>query len=456
MAIGKREQIVGISILALASIALIHLFIFAPRAEDYNKTLQEFTDGQNQLRDAEVLENPKRLEQYREKTAEYAAQVQSVTSQLNINIPDYFTSDSLEAIMKRTADTTSLTRQLVEMRSTVRQPQLTFLDNRPHPQAPDYNLGWNFPRALPNLGASGAILDTLVQISHRHQLLQSMPDPIARMQQRGLYYNPLLQRIGLNPAEVSHYVVGLPQQNRQMLMVYFNDKGAYEALQRSQYKATENQYSLSRFGVAVPMLKKTWMLDLLIKQLDQRSPITDARVFEMLEIDVPFDQSLLAVNRQLQALIDIIRIAERNQILDISEVKLLRPSDFPKVQVREPGKVPEVTPAPTAAAGARPGVMGGVMGDPSASPGFRAGGGPALPTPVPADQKVGTGTGIELTFRATNPNMIRFLFEVATVPRTYSVDDLHVYASPDGILTTSGTIELLISVDALQKATSAP
>lgn len=436
MAIGKREQIVGISIAALGAIALIHLFIFAPRAEEYGRTLQEFTDGQNQLRDAEVITSPLQLENYRRKTEEYTAQLDILSSELNLTMPDYYTSLTVENLIQRVDDTTSLVRQLVQLRTTVRQPQLTFLDNRPHPQAPDYQLAWNLPRQLPNVGASGAIMDTLVAIANRHQLLQSIPDPVQRMQQRHIY-NDLLRRIGLNPAEVSHYVVRLAaQQGTQPITVYFNDKEMVSKLTG----AVPNEYSIARFGVAVPMIKKMWHKELLGQLTDQRSPLNKDRIGEVLEADFPLDETLLTVNRQLQSLIDIIRIAERNQVLEISQVVLLKPADFAKVEPRIPGQVPEATPEPTPDPVAKGG--GGVMGARSSY--FNRGGAQSnMPTPVPADQKVGTGSGIELTFRATNRNMVGFLFDIGTAPRTYSVDDLHIYASPDGILTTSGTIEIM-------------
>jgi hypothetical protein len=441
MAIGKREQIVGISIAALAAIFLIHVFVFKPRAEQYATTQNEFNAGVAQLKDAEVLNSPKQLENYKNKTAEYSTEVTSVTTQLNLTVPEHFTSFTLPNAIARVNETVGLLKQLVDLRATLRQPQLTFLDNRPDATNPYFQTAWNLPRQLPNIGAAGAVWDTVVKMADRHTILGSIPDPIQRMQQRA-FYNQLLQRLGINPHEVSDWVVALPAPTGY---VFFNDVTLVPRLTGT----IPNPYSLHRFGVAVPSLKKLWMHHLLAQLRDKKSPITEDRLGEILEIGIPLDDNLLTINRQLQSLIDVIRFAERNQVIEISRINLLRPAEFAKTEPRVPGKAPTPTPTPDGAgsAGGAP-VMGAprVMAGSNAAPVF---------TPIPADQKVGTGSGIEIWFRATNPNMVKFLFDIGTAPRTYSVDDLHVQASPDGILSTSATVELVTKLDNLNKP-SAP
>lgn len=437
MAIGKREQIVGISIAALASIFLIHLFIFKPRAEQYATTKQEYDSGAELLKGAETLLSQVPLENYKAKTAEYGAQISSVTQQLNLSIPAHFAAPlSGESVTARANETISLLKQLVELRTTVRTPQLTFLDNRPDATNPYFQTAWNFPRQLPNIGATGALWDTVVRMADRHTILGSIADPATRMQQR-VPYNQLLQKLGMNPHEVSDWVVALPAPAGY---VFFNDATMVPRLTG----ARENPYGLQRFGTAVPALRKLWLYHLLTQIRDKKSPITEAKLWEIIEIGIPVDDNLLTINRQLQALIDVIRFAERNQVLEISRVHLLRPTEFAITEPRDPDKTPTPTPTPDAATAQRVQVMGASR---------TVGGGQAVPlfTPIPADKKVGTGSGLEIWFRATNPNMVKFLFDIGTAPRTYSVDDLHVQASPDGILSTSATVELVTKLDNLQK-----
>jgi hypothetical protein len=441
MAIGKREQIVGISIGALLVIGIVHMMIFKPRNDAYATTLQEFKSGSEQLKGAEVLSNDRQLEVYKQKTKQYEQEITSVTQSLNLDVPDYFSSGTLENFKKRVDETNRIVRQLVEMRTSVRQPQLTFLDNKTDPRYPGVQFGWNLTRQLPNLGAQGAVWDTVAKLQQRHQLLQNIPDPILRLQQRAIY-NQLLQRLGLNPIEVSNYYANIPQVGP----VFFGDAELAARVQG----AAPNPWSVNRFGPVVPAIKKLWFLELLYQQVDPRTPppVSKDKMGVVLEIDVPFfeDNTMLAINRQLQSLVDIIRIAERDQILEISQVNLLRPVDLAKTEPRVPGKTPSTTAAtPTPASQQEPGVMGGAGG---VAPVAQAG----LPGAVPPDQKVGTGTGIEITFRGTNPNMVKFMFDIGTLARTYSVDDLHVQSSPDGILSTSATIELITRLDSLKKA----
>lgn len=447
MAIGKREQIVGISIGALLVIGIVHMAIFKPRSDAYATTFQEFTNGTAQLKGAEVLSSDRQLDIYREKTKDYSKQLTSVTASLNLDVPDYFSSGTVENFKRRVDETVRLVRQLVELRTTVRQPQLTFLDNKTDPRYPGVQFGWNMPRQLPNLGAAGAVWDTVAKLEQRHQLLNNIPDPVLRLQQRSIY-NQLLQRLGLNPIEVSNYYVNLPQFGP----VFFGDA---ELVPRVA-GAAPNPWSVSRFGPVVPALKKLWFLELLYQQVDPKSPapVSKDRLAEVLEIDIPFfeDTTMLSINRQLQALIDIIKIAEKDQVLEISQVNLMRPIDFGKTEPRVPGKTPTASPTPAAQSPQGYGVMGPAAGGISPQMGAApiAMNGAAN---IPADQKIGTGSGIELTARATNPNLVRFYFDIGTSPRTYSVDDVHVQASPDGILSTSATIELITKLNTLKKTT---
>jgi hypothetical protein len=193
-------------------------------------------------------------------------------------------------------------------------------------------------------------------------------------------------------------------------------------------------------GPAVPRLKKWWHNQLLREIRDPQSPVTEDRLLDVLELSLdyfPYDETLSHVNRQLRALIDVIKSAERNEIVEIYQVNLLRPVDIAKVEARVPNQSPTPAPTPDLAAGrlaAFPAALGGRGG---------------APTPIPPDQKVGTGSGLEISFRATNTNMVKFLFDLGTIPRTYSVDDLYITASPDGILNTSATVEIVTEIDKL-------
>lgn len=444
MAIGKREQIVGLSIAVLAVIGIIHVVIFQPRAQEYAEVKQQYTAGRTTLQDAEVLTSPNVLATYRKKTDEYSAELTSVTAQLQVDVPKIYSELTADNIRARVDETTSLLQQLMAKRASVRQPQLTFLDNRPHPQSPQYQLAWNFPRQLPNLGTQGAIWDTVVRLADRYALLNSIPDPQLRLEQRAVY-NQFLAQLGMAPIEVSYFVA-----NSRVGPVYFNETKLSEQLGT---QAIRNAYCIDRFGVAVPELRKFVFLDLLYRNTDGRTPpVARDRMAQVLEINLPWvEETYLTINRQLKALIDIIEIAEKNQVLEISEVRLLRPVEIAKVEQREPGKTPTPKETPATQTGAGPSGVIGRIGGGAVNPNFAQAG----PTPIPADKVIGSGAGIEITFRATNPNMIGFLFDLGTSPRTYAVDDLHIQTAPDGILSTSTTIELVTKLNTLSSPASA-
>ena len=436
MAIKKREQIVIVAIGAVVAIFLVHLLIFRTRAKEYNDVQTQFKEGREKLQGAEFVSSPMLLENYQKKTKEYQSLVTSVTASLNIDYNANFSAYTGEGVAARISETTSLLKQLVDMRRTVQRPVLTFLDNRTDPRLPGVQLGWDIPQGLPTNIAKEAIWDTVVKMADRFELLKNIPNPLKRMEQRH-QYNILLSAIGVNPAEVSDYYYPYGQTP-----VFFNDPKWLPQLQGAR---ANDYYGLVRMGPAVPRLKKMWHYELLIAVRDPQSPVTKDRLLDVMELSpdyFPYDETLSHINRQLRALVDIIKVAQKNEVVEIYQVNLMKPVDFAKVEMRTPGQTPTPAPSPDpASAAAR---SGGVIGVQSANYVATSG-----YTPIPADQKIGTGTGIEISFRATNTNMVKFLFDLGTTPRTYSVDDLYITASPDGILATSATVEFVTKLEKL-------
>jgi hypothetical protein len=209
------------------------------------------------------------------------------------------------------------------------------------------------------------------------------------------------------------------------------------------------------------MLKKLWVSELIWEKRDPNTQITKKRLREILEIQFPKDESLLCLNKQLQSLADIAEMAEKNGVQDIYRVNLMKPAGIGKATHRIPGQTPTPTPSPTPGAvpgmgmnfggdsmgmGMPPGMMGPGMRMPAGmmGPGMGMGMGMmGMETPTPEIVKIGSGTGIEMYFRATNPSMVKFLFDMSHQPRTYALDDLHITSQPDGKLDTSATIELV-------------
>lgn len=79
----------------------------------------------------------------------------------------------------------------------------------------------------------------------------------------------------------------------------------------------------------------------------------------------------------------------------------------------------------------------------------------AIATPIPDSERVGTGAGIELVLRADNASLTRFYYLMSHVTRTYGIDDLYVYNTPQGMFTTA-TIEVITDVNLQGAASAAP
>jgi hypothetical protein len=443
MAIGKKEQIAVISIAAIAAIALVHFFIFEKRAEDYKTTQQEYNAGVQKLSSAEFIKKPAEFEEFKQQTQQYQDMVSSVSEQLNVQPPAPLANVTTGAIEVWGRETLPLLKQLVDMRAMAR-PQLTFLDNKTQPSYagyPAYQLGWNLPRQFPG---EAAVADNVAKLTQYYGFMQSAPNPQQKVMQR-YQYNNFLAKLGIPPAEVSNFLIMYPGGQQ----LFFNDSSWISLLYgtQAQNQHPYNIYGLNRFGVAVPAIKKMYMYELIRQRLTGANPAELQNLATALEIGVPLEGPAIdTINKQLRSLIEIIQLAKKNDIQEISQVSLLRPIDMGKSVMRQPG----VTPSPTAAPTPTP-ANAGMMGMPGMMDVGMGAYGMMTPaaTPLPADQKIGIGTGIEMYFRGNNANNIRFLYDLSHIARTYSLDDLYMYGSPDGVLNTSVTVELVTQIDKL-------
>ena len=97
MKIGKREQIVGISIGAALVIFLTHFFVFQPRALKYAEVETKYKEGVTKLTSGEVAPSPTYVKTFEAKTDEYRAEVTSAVAVLNLDIAQQYLSSKEEA-----------------------------------------------------------------------------------------------------------------------------------------------------------------------------------------------------------------------------------------------------------------------------------------------------------------------------------------------------------------------
>ncbi|MGB9691897.1 MAG: hypothetical protein ACPL7D_06980 [Candidatus Sumerlaeaceae bacterium] len=462
MRFGKREQIVVLFIGTALLIFLVHLLIFQPRATEYARVKKEFEDGVATLRDTEQPQSPKQVEDFNAKTAKYEQEVTSLVTQLRLTIPKHYARLGTESVQLRMKDTLDAMRELVEMRKRLKTPQLTFLDDRKDPYG--VQQGWNIPAELSErtLGVRGALWDIVSQLIQRWDTMSLVKSPLDKLRHR-FYYNQQLPLIGLPPQEVCDWVAGVPGLG----WVFFNDRDLKNQLKsalgftQGQVDVRPNPYSINRFGPLLPVFKRLWVAELVWAKRDPNTQITKEQLFEALEVYpkyYPTDHGIVVANKELQALVDIVKLAEKHQILEISRVTCLKFTPVEKAVRRVPGATPTPAASPTPAAqAAQPGIIGfdaalaepGMMGMVGRPGGMMPGMAPAVATPK-EDTAVGTGAGLELEMRAYNANLVKFLFELTHGPRTYAVDDLYIYSDPKGELRTSMTVELVTDLKALK------
>lgn len=463
MRFGKREQIVVLFLGTALLIFLVHLLIFQPRATEYARISKEFQDGVATLRDTEQPQSPKQLEDFNARTAKYEAEVTSLVQELRLTIPKHYARLGTESVYLRMKDTLDAIRELVRMRKEVKTPLLTFLDDRK--DAAGLQQGWNIPPELSErtLGVRGALWDIVSQLLQRWDTMSLVTTPLDKLRHR-FYYNQQLPQIGLPPAEVCDWVAGIPGLG----WVFFNDRDLKDQLAKPsafgmsnvQVDVRPNPFSINRFGPLLPVFKRLWVAELVWEKRDPNTQITKEQLFEALEVYpkyYPTDHAIVVANKELQALVDIVKLAQKHGILEISKVAFLKFTPVEKAVRRVPGTTPTPEAAPTAAAPAAPqGVIGFEAGlaEPGMMPG-RPGGMPGMPaavvvTPDPA-KAVGVAGGLELEMRAYNANLIKFLFELTHSPRTYAVDDLYIYSDPKGELRTTMTVELVTDLNALKE-----
>ncbi len=490
MKIGKREQIVILVVIVAAIIMVAHLIVFSPRAESFAQVEKRFQDEVAKVQQLGIPRSEEALNLAAVETKNYQDQISSLVVTLNLDVDPKYTSIQDAEFQSQLDDTVALMRQLVQLSTTLKNVRLTFLEDQRIPYGPyRVQMGWDIPKQLPTIGVEGGLSDTIGKIRGKASEMasQGASDRIQNYYQ----YNQLMKQIGLDPAETEVWFVMYGQQP-----IYFSEEKLATDLRtpsgqnRMQLQPTANDFirlltpnvpgqataqvnafqlqaaagSLAKSGVLVPELKKLWVAELIWEKAAETLKIDKAKLREVLGVKFPKDESVLAVNKQLRALIDLAVMADKTGIAEISQVNLLKPASFGKAVERIPGQTP--TPKPTVAAqaamgyggaamfgdpgmGGDPAMMG--MGDPMMMGGGMGGGmGMAMqPQATPVVDKIGSGTGIEVYFRGNHASTIQYLFDVTNKPRTYSLDDLYIAAQPDGQLNTSTTVEMVYILHSL-------
>jgi hypothetical protein len=394
----NREKIVVGSIFALLVIAGLHLFIFSPNSRALSDAERNYVTAENRVKTLGSVKDRKDVDKYITATAEYQRQLGKLMTDLNLTFPSFYVDPSAQAIEKRRQVFTDLINQLLDLRQKSSTVKLTFLGPT----------GWDLPESLPedivrkrvnlwDLVAKLDSLDAMISIAYNPQLKR------AKMEE----YRFVLLQIGIDQTKVG--IEGVPG-------------------------------TLAAYGEIVPLIKLLVHANLILKEKPEQYKITQDKLYRLLRIQFP-DLVLVHYNKQLQALIDIIKFADRNKIEEISAVLLMPKTDFMKIEEEEverprPAAAPAVAAAERAPLERRVDSAGGEEVERALST--------AVQQPAEkAKELLAVAVPIKIRISAPNLNATKFLYELANSPRTYELDDLDIWATKGGNIIADTTIDVL-------------
>ncbi len=456
MALGKKELTAAVVVGVVVIAAGVHFLVFQNKAQRYSQVQQEYQSAVETLGNAEFVRDEEAFTQYQNSTVEYASVMNEAVARLNLEALDFDTPPTPGNVDQWASATIALMSELNQRRAG--QTQLTFLGPT----------GWNIPAQLPNNPGAAALQDRMSSLINAHRVLAASQQPNAEYTARQAY-NAVLEGLGIPARETSYFVYPnyyQPQHffnNVEWINNFLDSSGQRSGATRMpgggyDLRNYHNVQGLQRFGIAVPALKKLWVYALVRQAVgEQANPAIMAQFASALEIGIPLESNepLNSINKQLQAIIDIIDSAQRNGVRDIQYVAMMRPINLERATIRQPGATPPAE--ETADAGADQSMnvdaMGGMgmgmdMMMMDGMMGMGGGRGAVEPeiTPVPDDQAVGTGAGLEIWMTADNSGMVRFFYDVSHRTATYGIDDLYVHQQQGNTLLTTATIEVITQV----------
>ncbi len=399
MTLANREKVViGIITLILA-IAALHLFIFSPKARQLSDAKKNWNGALGLYNRMASAQSPSDLKRYEGQTKEYDEQFTQLALALNLVAQGYYVDAKPESLEKRREDFINVIEKLLVVREEKDALKLSFLAEE----------GWDLPDSLPeNIEMRRVNLwDLISKLDSIHSILDVI---------------------------VNQTVKETKEEERRLLLLQ---------LGFDQWKVA----SLARYGDHVPLIKRLVHAQLILGKKPEEYRLTKEKLYGLLRIEFP-DNLLLYLNKQLDAVIDLVEMARENKIGEISMVRLLPKSEVFREpeQTSEPGSGAPMAPVVPARAprfvDANQFAGAAVAGE---------GGGPmplvqATPAP-PARKLICVITPVQLRFSATNLNAMKFLYEISHSQRTYEIEDLAIQALEGSTVEVFVTINVTAYVD---------
>lgn len=410
MVLRNREKKVFGLIATILFLAGLHFMVFSRKATEYTLVMNDWKSSRDNYEQViPKVKNPEELKKVEARVDTNKKEFEDVIEQLRIDLPKTYIDPSPEAIKKRQEEFTKCIDTLLGFQDSLKNTKLSFIGEK----------GWNLPRELPeNIRKRPERLwDVMSSLSGISAILKVVDNPNVR-DQNLRQYSKLLEEIGI-------------------------DEPAIEGL--------------NKYGKFVPLINRECHYKLIISAKPKDIKFTDEQIQEFLRLSYPNDD-LLALNKQLFALNDIIQMAETNKIEDITEVQLKEMNiikEPPKPgETPEPGEqnapMPEAMPFAMAEDPEYLMMMHGEMGEGGrvgmigrprpASPGAQA---------PPPQNIIATGIPILMRFTGSNFNITHFLYNVSHVSRSYELDSLiiNTIKEREGVLDAYAFLNVLRMVE---------
>jgi hypothetical protein len=201
MTIGKREQIVIGIILAIITVAVLHMTIFAQRQAALTQAKNQYDEASAQVAGMSKAPSKAALEAFTSGTQVFLTQLQQGMSQfgmeerlefevLDREAPDYV--PKMLSQFNEQIDLVILETDRLAHSATIPEPRLSFL-------APG---AWALPTDLPSNIPTATLWDMLNKIADIRGLLDSATAGTAMHTRTQGQYDALLQQIGLDPRKL--------------------------------------------------------------------------------------------------------------------------------------------------------------------------------------------------------------------------------------------------------------
>lgn len=397
MKLGNREKMVVGIISVILAIAALHFFIFSPKARQLSDAKTNWDGALGQYNLTASAQSPSVLKRYEEQTKEFQEHFTQLVLALNLAAHVYYVEAKPESVEKRREDFIDVIEQLLAAREEKGALKLSFLAEK----------GWDLPDSLPEDIEKRRV--NLWDLMSKLDAIHSILDVI-----------------------VNQTVRETKEEERRLLLLQ---------LGFDQRKVV----SLARYGDHIPLVKSLVHAKLILGKKPEEYRLTKENLYGLLRIEFP-DNMLLYLNKQLDAVIDLVEMAGENKINEISMVRLLPKSELFKELEQTSLSESGATLAPAAAppeqvfmdpgayyAARAAGEGGGVMPGPGV--GMQA-------TPAPPERKfVCVITPVQLRFSATNLNAMKFLYEITHSKRTYEIEALAIQALE------GSTVEVFVTIN---------